>query len=115
MRSYPYLNRVITYDNFYSVSKKKQGRVTSTREFYTNTTRIYDYDSLTNIIENSKGDVYLVTTFSILSYSEEQPKLYHFRPYMFDNILEKYQAELIFKSEDNVSALYRITNTSLMG
>ena len=113
VRSYPYLNRAITYENFYSVSKKKQGRVTSTREFYTNTTIIYDYDNLCTIIENSRGDIYLVTTFSILSYSEKQPKLYHFRPYMLNNILEKYQPELLFKSDDNVSALYRITNSSL--
>ncbi|GEM_PF-5354096 len=113
MRSYPYLGEVLTYKNFYRISKKRLGRNTLNRDIYTNTTIIYDYTNLVEIIDNSEGDVYLVTTFSVLSYSLQQPYLYHFRPSMLNNVLHKYQTELLFRSDDGVSSLYLVSQTQL--
>ncbi len=113
VRSYPYLGEVLTYKNFYRISKKRLGRNTLEKDIYTNTTMIYDYDNLVEIIHNSEGDVYLVTTFSVLSYSRQQPYLRHFQPYMLNSIIRRYQPELVFRSDDGVSSLYMISKTQL--
>lgn len=113
VRSYPYLGDVLTYTNFYRISKRSLDRNTLESDIYTNTIIIYDYDNLVEIIDKSEGDVYLVTTFSVLSYSRQQPYLYHFRPYMLNNIIRRYQTELVFRSDDGVSSLYMISKTQL--
>lgn len=70
---------------------------------------ITSIEELHSVLE-SKNRIWVITTYSILSYNEDYPRLYHIRPEKW-KLLYDYGFSVVYKSKDNVSTLLFKDNT----
>lgn len=103
VRSYPYLDG-ISPDQIYAVAK---GDSTEKMDPYLGNHKVYSEDEIRSLIEaNRDKNIYIVSTFSVLSGKEKY--LNHFKASYYTRILDLYKPELLYTGEDGVSKLYLI-------
>lgn len=113
--SWPYF---ISYKPTYKVTKERADRISGywlsggtvvRRDVGTNTWLITSEEELRSVLE-SKNRIWAITAYSILSYNEDYPGLYHIRPGLW-KLLYDYGFSEIYKSKDNASMLLFKDNT----
>jgi hypothetical protein len=107
LRSYPYLKRIAT-KKIYQVSRNEKNNLYQDKDHYLGNNKIYTKEEIEQLIDTATGNVFIISTFSVLSHSKDGPSLFHFRPELYKIILEEYPNELIFESKDGVSKLFKI-------
>lgn len=109
LRSYPYIKNV-DVNNIYQIRRERPGTVNLLQNNQLGFNIIYEQTKLDEIIKNTTGDVYIITTFSILSGSESQPSLQHFDSTFFEKIIKEneHNIEVLTTGEDGISKAIKI-------
>ncbi|MFC1925766.1 glycosyltransferase family 39 protein [Chloroflexota bacterium] len=114
--SWPYY---VSYKPTYKVTKERDDKVEGywlsdgeiiERDACTDTKLITTAAELNSVLE-SKNRIWAITSYSILSYTEDYPRLFHIGPWTW-NALYEHEFIEIYRSKDNVSRLLFKDNTA---
>jgi hypothetical protein len=100
IRSFPYL-KDLSPSQIYQVSDDQFKK----KDNYWGYNIINTPEEVDGILDN-KGNVYAISTFSVLSY--KVPHLHHFDSQLWDHLQNNYKVINLYMSQDKVSGVYRI-------